>query len=59
LRPTAAVAEAAELLDDLDGSAEYKRHLIGVLLRQAFERLSAPPAPPVPNASDRNGRGAR
>jgi carbon-monoxide dehydrogenase medium subunit len=54
----AAVAEAAELLDDLDGSAEYKRHLIGVLLRQAFERLSGPPAPPVPHNRDRNGRGA-
>lgn len=51
----AAVAEAAELLDDLDGSAEYKRHLIGVLLRQSFERLTAPPVSPD---SDRNGRGA-
>lgn len=51
----AAVAETAELLDDLDGSAEYKRHLIGVLLRQSFERLTAPPAP---HASNRNGRGA-
>ncbi len=39
-----ALADAAELLDDLDGSAEYKRHLIGVLLRQAFERLSVPAA---------------
>src|SRR5205823_4928668 len=52
----AAVADAADLLDDLDGSADYKRHLIGVLLRQAFERLSASPATP---ASGGHGRGAR
>jgi len=51
----AALADAAELLDDLDGSAEYKRHLIGVLLRQAFERLSASAAP---SETGRNGRGA-
>jgi carbon-monoxide dehydrogenase medium subunit len=35
-----AVTEAAELLDDLDGAAEYKAHLIGVFLRQAFARLT-------------------
>ena len=32
-----ALADAAELIDDGEGSAEYKRHLIGVLLRRAFE----------------------
>lgn len=31
-----ALADDAELLDDLDGSAEYKRHLIHVFLRQAY-----------------------
>jgi carbon-monoxide dehydrogenase medium subunit len=36
-----ALADAADLLDDADGSAEYKRHLIGVLLRQTFESLTA------------------
>lgn len=37
----AALADAADLLDDPDGSAEYKRHLIGVFLRQTFARLTA------------------
>jgi aerobic carbon-monoxide dehydrogenase medium subunit len=32
-----ALADDAELLDDREGSAEYKRHLIHVLLRRAFE----------------------
>jgi carbon-monoxide dehydrogenase medium subunit len=32
----AALAEAADPVDDLEGSAEYKRHLIGVFLRRAF-----------------------
>lgn len=33
-----ALAEAADPVDDLEGSAEYKRHLIGVFLRRAFAR---------------------
>jgi len=33
-----ALAEAADPIDDLEGSAEYKRHLIGVFLRRAFTR---------------------
>jgi carbon-monoxide dehydrogenase medium subunit len=31
-----ALALAAEPVDDLEGSADYKRHLIGVFLRKAF-----------------------
>lgn len=30
------LAEAADAVDDLEGSAEYKRHLIGVFLKRAF-----------------------
>ena len=30
------LAEAADPVDDLEGSAEYKRHLIGVFLKRAF-----------------------
>ena len=30
------LADDAELVDDLDGSADYKRHLIRVFLRQAY-----------------------
>ena len=33
-----ALAEAADPIDDLEGSADYKRHLIGVFLRRAFNR---------------------
>ena len=33
-----ALAEAAELVDDHQGSAEYKRHLIHVFLRRAFRK---------------------
>jgi carbon-monoxide dehydrogenase medium subunit len=33
-----ALADAADPVDDLQGSAEYKRHLIGVFLRRAFVR---------------------
>jgi aerobic carbon-monoxide dehydrogenase medium subunit len=35
-----AVADAADLLDDHEGTAEYKRHLIHVFLRRAFEELT-------------------
>jgi carbon-monoxide dehydrogenase medium subunit len=39
----AALAQAADPVDDLEGSAEYKRHLIGVFLRRAFtQALSSP-----------------
>jgi carbon-monoxide dehydrogenase medium subunit len=31
-----AIADAADLVDDHEGSAEYKRHLIGVFLRRTF-----------------------
>ena len=31
-----ALAESADPVDDLEGSADYKRHLIGVFLRRAF-----------------------
>jgi carbon-monoxide dehydrogenase medium subunit len=34
----AALAAAADPVDDLQGSAEYKRHLIGVFLKRAFDR---------------------
>ncbi len=33
-----AIANVADLVDDHEGSAEYKRHLIHVYLRRAFER---------------------
>ena len=33
-----ALADAADPVDDLQGSAEYKRHLIGVFLRRALAR---------------------
>ena len=36
-----ALAEAADPVDDLEGSAEYKRHLIGVFLRRAFAKALA------------------
>ena len=40
-----ALADAADPVDDLEGSAEYKRHLIGVFLRRAFgQALASPPA---------------
>ena len=35
-----ALADAAALLDDLDASAEYKRHLIGVHLERLWEQLT-------------------
>ena len=33
-----ALAQAADPVDDLEGSADYKRHLIGVFLRRAFTK---------------------
>jgi len=33
-----ALADQADLVDDLEGSAEYKRHLIGVLLGRAMDQ---------------------
>ncbi len=33
-----ALAQAADPIDDLEGSAEYKRHLIAVFLRRAFTK---------------------
>lgn len=37
----AALADAADPVDDLEGSAEYKRHLIGVFLKRAFIKALA------------------
>jgi carbon-monoxide dehydrogenase medium subunit len=34
-----ALGEAADPVDDLQGSAEYKRHLVTVFLRRAFEQV--------------------
>ena len=36
-----ALAQAADPVDDLEGSAEYKRHLIGVFLKRAFRKALA------------------
>lgn len=36
-----ALAEAADPIDDLQGSGEYKRHLIGVFLKRAFIKALA------------------
>jgi aerobic carbon-monoxide dehydrogenase medium subunit len=36
-----ALAKAADPVDDLEGSAEYKRHLIGVFLRRVFVKALA------------------
>ena len=38
LRAADALADAAELVDDQEGSAEYKRNLIQVFLRRAFQK---------------------
>jgi CO/xanthine dehydrogenase FAD-binding subunit len=35
------LAQAADPVDDLEGSAEYKRHLIGVFLKRAFIKALA------------------
>jgi CO/xanthine dehydrogenase FAD-binding subunit len=37
----AALADAADPVDDLQGSAEYKRHLIGVFLKRTFVKALA------------------
>jgi CO/xanthine dehydrogenase FAD-binding subunit len=34
------IADAAELVDDHEGSAEYKRHLIQVFLRRVFRKAA-------------------
>jgi carbon-monoxide dehydrogenase medium subunit len=39
-RLAAAASEAVDPVDDLSGSAEYKRHLAGVLARRAVEALA-------------------
>ena len=36
-----ALAQAADPVDDLEGSADYKRHLIGVFLKRAFVKALA------------------
>ena len=36
-----ALADAADPVDDLQGSAEYKRHLVGVFLKRAFIKALA------------------
>src|SRR5690242_8883314 len=37
----ALIADNADLVDDHEGSAEYKRHLIGVFLRRSFHKAIA------------------
>jgi aerobic carbon-monoxide dehydrogenase medium subunit len=37
----AALAQAADPVDDLEGGADYKRHLIGVFLKRAFVKALA------------------
>ena len=39
--PPKRLAQAADPVDDLEGSADYKRHLIGVFLRRAFTKALA------------------
>ena len=39
-----AIADAADLVDDHEGSAEYKRHLIRVFLRRVFQKALGEPA---------------
>ena len=36
---TSALAQAADPVSDLEGSADYKRHLITVFLRRAFVKV--------------------
>jgi CO/xanthine dehydrogenase Mo-binding subunit/CO/xanthine dehydrogenase FAD-binding subunit len=49
----AALADAADLLDDADGSADYKRHLIGVHLRRLVSGLLAGEQPAIDTARRR------
>ena len=37
----ALIADGADLVDDHEGSGEYKRHLIGVFLRRSFHKATA------------------
>ncbi|MCZ6752876.1 MAG: hypothetical protein O7E51_13745, partial [Acidobacteria bacterium] len=43
LRAADALADSAELVDDQEGSAEYKRNLIQVFLRRAFRKAVGQP----------------
>ena len=43
LRAADALADSAELMDDQEGSAEYKRNLIQVFLRRAFQKAVGQP----------------
>jgi CO/xanthine dehydrogenase FAD-binding subunit len=38
-----AIADAADLLDDNEGSTEYKRHLIHVFLKRVFRKALGEP----------------
>jgi aerobic carbon-monoxide dehydrogenase medium subunit len=40
-----ALADQADLVDDLEGGADYKRHLIGVFLKRAFNKAFEGSAP--------------
>lgn len=42
-----ALADAADLMDDADGSADYKRHVIAVHLRRIVDALLRGETPPV------------
>jgi aerobic carbon-monoxide dehydrogenase medium subunit len=42
----ALIADGADLVDDHEGSAEYKRHLIAVFLKRTFLKALAGDAPP-------------
>ena len=43
----ALIADGADLVDDHEGSAEYKRHLIAVFLKRSFLKAVAGPPPRV------------
>jgi CO/xanthine dehydrogenase FAD-binding subunit len=40
-----AIADAADLIDDHEGSIEYKRNLIGIFLRRVFRKAMGDEAP--------------